>query len=111
MSVCTINLRGISKAFGVRQLFSGISMAVAERERVGAHAVLPLRVDDAHGAGAEPGHAVWHEALVGCGERGEARSCRERRISQHHIQHPETWRRAAVPEEVTESARSGRRTQ
>ncbi len=35
MSVCTINLRGISKAFGVRQLFSGISMAVAERERVG----------------------------------------------------------------------------
>ncbi|MHC1791381.1 ABC-F family ATP-binding cassette domain-containing protein [Solidesulfovibrio sp.] len=30
-----INLRGISKSFGIRQLFSGISLAVGERERIG----------------------------------------------------------------------------
>jgi ATP-binding cassette subfamily F protein uup len=35
MSACIITLRGISKAFGIRQLFSGISLSVAERERVG----------------------------------------------------------------------------
>ncbi|KHK02133.1 ABC-F family ATP-binding cassette domain-containing protein [Desulfovibrio sp. TomC] len=35
MSVCIINLRGISKSFGIRQLFSGISLAVGERERIG----------------------------------------------------------------------------
>ncbi|MFP5258575.1 MAG: ATP-binding cassette domain-containing protein, partial [Acidobacteriota bacterium] len=35
MSACMINLRGISKAFGIRQLFTGISLSVCERERIG----------------------------------------------------------------------------
>ena len=35
MSVCIINLRGISKSFGIRQLFTGISLGVGERERIG----------------------------------------------------------------------------